>query len=417
MALRSPLNRGIRDRLKNVRKSKAMTVAELARLAGITAGAIHLIESGKSIPGVDTVERIARALGVDPRWFAFGYGDEFPMFQQVIAPGFAPVKLVEELTEVLRGRCGKIDDTYKYLDPNGSAAWCALLRQPEFIQLAKSVPIQELAEQLKPLVEEQSVDILGLGAGTAIHEMNLLHALVPCVRDLRLLLFDVSQPLMAEASSNVRAHLARSRCVPVIGILGNFHQLPSIAHQFDLQGPRRRIVTMFGNTFGNLENELRFVRDSLSWSSPGDILVLDVMATLAPANDPAAIKRCDPALTTRRTPEWFALQVDFLTGPMRRNTVGIDRIEVQPMLDLHSCAIPGSYAIEMQAQAFAAGQQTKTFSVGYFKRYDVEGLKAGLRPDGWEYLTHLEYGVGVKMICIAFRRSATVKTPSRRKAK
>ena len=92
-----------------------MTVAELARLAGITAGAIHLIESGKSIPGVDTVERIARALGVDPRWFAFGYGDEFPMFQQVIAPGFAPVKLVEELTEVLRGRCGKIDDTYKYL--------------------------------------------------------------------------------------------------------------------------------------------------------------------------------------------------------------------------------------------------------------------------------------------------------------
>ena len=168
------------------------------------------------------------------------------------------VKLVEELTEVLRGRCGKIDDTYKYLDPNGSAAWCALLRQPEFIQLAKSVPIQELAEQLKPLVEEQSVDILGLGAGTAIHEMNLLHALVPCVRDLRLLLFDVSQPLMAEASSNVRAHLARSRCVPVIGILGNFHQLPSIAHQFDLQGPRRRIVTMFGNTFGNLENCLLY---------------------------------------------------------------------------------------------------------------------------------------------------------------
>jgi len=99
---------------------------------------------------------------------------------------------------------------------------------------------------------------------------------------------------------------------------------------------------------------------------------------------------------------------------MRRNGVGMDRIEVEPKLDRHSCAIPGSYAIEMQAQASTAGQ-TKTFSVGYFKRYDVEGLKQGLRPDGWDYLTHIEYGVGVKMICIVFQRRA-VTTPRRRKA-
>ena len=94
----------------------------------------------------------------------------------------------------------------------------------------------------------------------------------------------------------------------------------------------------------------------------------------------------------------------------------MDRIEVEPKLDRHSCAIPGSYAIEMQAQASTAGQ-TKTFSVGYFKRYDVEGLKQGLRPDGWDYLTHIEYGVGVKMICIVFQRSSTPKKNTRRKTK
>jgi len=392
-----------------------MTVAELGRLSGVTAGALHLIEAGKSIPGVDTVEKIAKALRVDPRWFAYGYGEDYPMFEEVMAPGFAPVKLIEELAEILRGRCGMIDDTYKYLDPSGAALWCSLLRQPDFAKVAQSVPIQQAADVLGPLLDEQHVDILGLGAGTATHELNLVEAL-PEIADLRLLLLDVSQPLLAEASAQVRSRLPRSRFLPVLGILGNFHQLPLIARHLDAQGPRRRIVTMFGYTFGNLENELRFVRNSLSWLSPGDILVLDVMRALAPANDPAKIAKADPALTTKRPPDWFALVQQFLTGPIRRCAENIARIAVQPLLDLRSCAIPGSYAIEMQATVETTEGPTKTFSVGYSKRYELDGLRECLRHEGWDYLAHFDYAGGADMVCLFQRREAASK-PKRAKSK
>ncbi len=411
MPLRSPLHRAIRDRMRSVRKAHGMTVAELARLSGVTAGALHLIESGKSVPGVDTVEKIAKALRVDPRWFGYGYGEDFPMFQEVIAPGFAPVKLIEELNETLRGHCGKIDDTYKYLDSFGASLWCALLRQPDFAKVAQAVPIEEAAELLAPHVEDLPIDLIGLGAGTAVHELNLVDALPP-IADIRLLLLDVSQPLLAEASAHVQARMPRSRFLPVMGILGNFHQLPLIARHLDAHGPRRRVVTMFGYTFGNLENELRFLRNSLSWLSPGDILVLDVMKALAPASDPALIASTDPALTTKRTPDWFSLVQQFLTGPIRRGLEDVVRISVEPRLDLRSCAIPGSYAIEMQASVETSEGPTRNFSVGYSKRYEVDGLKDCLAHEGWHYLAHFDYASGADMLCV-FQRATPA--PKRRR--
>jgi len=387
-----------------------MTVAELARRSGVTAGAIHTIETGKSVPGVDTAEKIAKALGVDPRWFAYGYGEDVPMFQEIVAPGFAPVRLQDELAETLRGQCGRIDDTYKYLDSIGASQWCALLRQPDFASVATAVPIQQVADCLAALLPSGPVDLLGLGVGTAIHELDLVAAL-PNIADLRLLLLDVSQPLLSEASANVQNRVHRTRFVPVLGILGNFHQLPLLAKHLDAHGPRQRIVTMFGYTFGNLANELRFLRDSLSWLSDGDFLLLDVMTALAPSNDPDKIAKVDPALATKRTPDWFSMVEQFLTGPIRRGIDDIKKISIEPTLDLRSCAIPGSYAIEMQATVATHDGASKQFSVGYSKRYDVEGLQRCLGEEGWQYVAHFDYARGADMVCI-FRRARS--RPARR---
>jgi hypothetical protein len=53
------------------------------------------------------------------------------------------------------------------------------------------------------------------------------------------------------------------------------------------------MVCMFGNTFANLQNEIMFVRNSLLGFAPGDFLLLNVPATVAPANNESAIRRND----------------------------------------------------------------------------------------------------------------------------
>lgn len=50
-------------RLRELRLSRGMTQAELARLARVTASYVGRLESGGAAPGIDLVERLAVALG------------------------------------------------------------------------------------------------------------------------------------------------------------------------------------------------------------------------------------------------------------------------------------------------------------------------------------------------------------------
>lgn len=62
-------------RLKEIRVQKKMTQCELARRSGMTQTNISLIEAGKVRPNIDTVGRLAAALGV-PVTALFAGGDE-----------------------------------------------------------------------------------------------------------------------------------------------------------------------------------------------------------------------------------------------------------------------------------------------------------------------------------------------------
>ncbi len=50
-------------RLREVRRSRGLTHAELSRRANVTASYIWRLESGGAAPGIDLVARLARALG------------------------------------------------------------------------------------------------------------------------------------------------------------------------------------------------------------------------------------------------------------------------------------------------------------------------------------------------------------------
>lgn len=52
------------ERLKNTRKEHGLTQMELAEKAGIAVNSVRLYESGKVVPKLDTIAKIARAMGL-----------------------------------------------------------------------------------------------------------------------------------------------------------------------------------------------------------------------------------------------------------------------------------------------------------------------------------------------------------------
>jgi len=53
-------------RVRELRQQKGLTTYELAKRSGILRPNISRIESGRHVPSVDTLDRLARALGVSP---------------------------------------------------------------------------------------------------------------------------------------------------------------------------------------------------------------------------------------------------------------------------------------------------------------------------------------------------------------
>ena len=67
-----------------------LAVKELARRAATSPAQVRAVESG-SMPSLDTLEDIARALGVSPAWLAFGEGPrELPRRGAKPAPAVPP---------------------------------------------------------------------------------------------------------------------------------------------------------------------------------------------------------------------------------------------------------------------------------------------------------------------------------------
>mgnify|MGYP004573913315 CR=1 FL=1 len=65
------------ERLRTIRKEHGLTQAELAEKAGIAVNSVRLYESGKVIPKLDTIARIARAMGLTASDFVGGQWGKF----------------------------------------------------------------------------------------------------------------------------------------------------------------------------------------------------------------------------------------------------------------------------------------------------------------------------------------------------
>lgn len=80
---KNPLWFGFSARLIQSRMTADVTLVTVGARCGLSHVAIAKSENGGSVPRVNTVERLAYALGVSPVWLAFGHDGEEPFAERV----------------------------------------------------------------------------------------------------------------------------------------------------------------------------------------------------------------------------------------------------------------------------------------------------------------------------------------------
>lgn len=61
------------DRLRTLRKQAKLSQDRLGAIAGIDGGAVSQTERARNVPTLETVEKLAAALGIDAAWLAYGH--------------------------------------------------------------------------------------------------------------------------------------------------------------------------------------------------------------------------------------------------------------------------------------------------------------------------------------------------------
>ncbi|KUK10668.1 MAG: Transcriptional regulator, XRE family [Clostridia bacterium 41_269] len=121
---------GLGKKLKKLREEQGITQAELAKGAGVSAGLIGQIEQGRVQPSLQTIEKIAKELGVSPCYFIIN-DDDFCLeqFIEQMSPDLKMLLCDEKVQSVLRliSNCNEkelkfIFDFIKLYKKEGAAA-------------------------------------------------------------------------------------------------------------------------------------------------------------------------------------------------------------------------------------------------------------------------------------------------------
>lgn len=70
----APHSSGLGRRMRQARERAGLTQRALAAKSRCTNSTIIEVEAGKRMPQIDTIEVLARALGVTASWLAYGEG-------------------------------------------------------------------------------------------------------------------------------------------------------------------------------------------------------------------------------------------------------------------------------------------------------------------------------------------------------
>ena len=104
----------MKDRFKDVRKAKELTLKQVADLLGISESSVSNIERGRNNPSGSTLTLFCEKLGVNRQWLETGEGEMFNPEAEAPLNDYPPI-----IRAILR--------SYNRLNPAEQAAFCKFL--------------------------------------------------------------------------------------------------------------------------------------------------------------------------------------------------------------------------------------------------------------------------------------------------
>ncbi len=361
--------------LRKHRVAADISQKELAAFVGVSDSYIRAFEAGSRRPPTKTLMRIlsVRQLGLSLDSLAppAPEGVEPTLW---LAPDYDPREMLAELCDRLSSAGCSLEQTFAYLDTASASDYLTLTTATPSVGGQQAV--RQIAKTLASRVESEWLDVIALGCGAAAREVSLVQELL---REwsgkfrIRLLLLDISHALITQAYKH--ACMALGSSVRIIAMQGNFHDLA----QYPLFGERgrARLFTMLGFTLANLDNEVRFFRDSLGGAGRGDYFLLDYTQGFASPDRLGDIEQLDPAL--RLIPE---AQKRWLTGIFRRYCRDFSGVDIHLEVNTDSL-LRGCYELLYVARVADRAGGVRRFVVQRVRRYDGAELEAALSRHGW----------------------------------
>lgn len=378
---------GLGLKLRTARVAAGLTQEQAASRAGISLASYRNCERAYRTTSEVILTKVARVpeLGFP---LSTGGGHEKPPSWWV-DPRFEPLQMLQDLQHTLNGSGGRVEQSLLYLDHQSAADFLALSGASQYASRFRDLmPLEETVAAIRRQTGDNSIDVIGLGSGDGRQEVGITQLLSDSFEqpDLKLVLLDVSQPLLNAAYRYAADIFEKKRGVAVFALQGNFHHLPSFTqlHYRPDYSRRRKVITMLGKTISNLDDEIQFFRYNLSPFAPGDVVVLDFHEA---AQVPWAIN--DPVVQ-RPVP---AAHQAFLGGPVWRYCRDVISVSFKYELGPNH-VVPGSYAVEANATV-ETKSGLKRFTMFKFKRYDPKLLAAALKEVGWALAGSFSYGTKV----------------------
>ena len=375
--------------LRSRRQEAGLSIAALAKKAGVVRTTIANLEQGLTAPSPQTLKRLiaVKALRLTE------LTTNEPKLDAWFTEAYNPIQMIQGMSAVLNGPGGRIEQTYLYLDPRSAVDYFMLSNTEEYLAAFRGkIPFEKIAERILKESKGIGLDVDGLGCGDGKSETALMQRLadrMPAPPDLQLYLLDISHVLLSEGYRTALNSLAPRR-IPVFAIHGNFNDIAKnpVLYMHPTSIKRLRVFLMLGGTFGNLHDEPWFFQDLAACSQSGDMVVLDCQLTRAPADQPEQIRLLDLPLKAGRPPE---AHHRFLSGPLRRHCEGLTNVRLRTELSTH-CLVPGSYALDFWGDVVVEYEPMRRFLIQRVKRYDLDKLSLFLKTLGWNTVQAWKYG-------------------------
>ena len=384
---------GLGDLIISRRQELGWSQKQLAERAGLSAKHIARIEHGVE-PGASALASLlgVSELGLLPTQRVEPLDLPATAPNWWIAPDYLPLRMLHDLRRQLQGSGGALVQASLYLDHQSAEEFLACVQRPDYLHAYRQLlPLDAAVKHIKECVRSAGVDVIALGPGDGILETQLVEKIASDAKnDIRFYLLDISHPLLSMAFRHAEDTFASKRGVFVCAMHGNFFHLsryPQL-HYRPTQAHRRRLYTMLGFTFANLENERHFLQQSLSGAAEGDLLLVDLNLAQGAPDDVETLRKKEPSLSNGALDDIMAR---WLSGPIRRYAEDVTKVDTFVRLDPY-CPIPGSYALEFVASCHLGKTQRKEFALVHARRYQVEPLSGALRSIGWATVAALKFG-------------------------